>query len=101
MTSVSVKLQNGRQSDRFFRRTAGNDRLSRGSGATVDLVGHTGLKGFRRSLLAGFGHQGESKMRMWLLLMLLVSLAGALYLGFGSPGFGEKTAALVSELEDM
>jgi len=40
-------------------------------------------------------------MRMWLLLILLVSLACAAYLGFGTPDFGEKTAALVSELEDM
>ena len=40
-------------------------------------------------------------MRMWLLLILLVCLAGALYLGYGAPEFGEKTAALVSELEDM
>jgi len=38
---------------------------------------------------------------MWLLLILFVCLAGALYLGFGKPDFGEKTAALVSELEDL
>jgi len=40
-------------------------------------------------------------MRMWLLLILLVCLACALYLGYGSSRYAERTAELVSELENM
>jgi hypothetical protein len=40
-------------------------------------------------------------MRTWLLLVVFVCLAGALYLGFGTPEYGEKTADLVSELENL
>lgn len=39
-------------------------------------------------------------MRIWLLLLLFVVLAGSFYLGFGSPAYGEKTAELVAGLED-
>lgn len=47
------------------------------------------------------GNKGEYEMRMWLLLLLFVCLASALYLGFGSSGYGEKSAELVSQLENM
>ena len=40
-------------------------------------------------------------MRMWLLLILLVCLACALYLGFGTSTYAEKTADLVSKLDKM
>lgn len=51
--------------------------------------------------LPACGDKGDSKMRMWLLLILLACLAGALYLGFGQPEYGEKTAELLSELENL
>lgn len=38
-------------------------------------------------------------MRIWLLLLLFVVLAGSFYLGFGSPEYGEKAAELVAGLE--
>jgi len=65
------------------------------------LVSCRSLLAGSQGLLTGPGKQGGSKVRMWLLLILFVCLAGALYLGLGTPGFGEKTAALVSELEDL
>ena len=40
-------------------------------------------------------------MRMWLLLILLMCLAGALYLGFGTPEYGQRSAELVKELEGL
>jgi len=40
-------------------------------------------------------------MKIWLLLIVFVCLAGALYLGFGTPEYGEKTASLVTELEGL
>ena len=40
-------------------------------------------------------------MRMWLLLILLACLAAALYLGFGTPDYGERSAELVKELENL
>jgi len=40
-------------------------------------------------------------MRIWLMLVLLVCLACALYLGFGTPEYSKKTAELVSELESL
>lgn len=40
-------------------------------------------------------------MRIWLLLILFVCLVGALYMGLGTPEYGEKTASLVSELESL
>jgi len=78
-----------------------SDRLSRHSGDGLTpwrLRIENYVAGLR---LPGAGRKGESGMRMWLLLILFVCLAGALYLGFGQPRFGENTAALISELEDM
>jgi len=40
-------------------------------------------------------------MRLWLLLALLIILSGALYLGFGTVHYAEKTAEIVSQLEDL
>jgi len=40
-------------------------------------------------------------MRLWLLMILLAVLAGALYLGFGTSRYAEKTAEIVSQLEDL
>jgi len=40
-------------------------------------------------------------MRLWLLMILFVSLAGALYLGFGTSDYAEKSSELVSQLEDL
>jgi len=40
-------------------------------------------------------------MRLWLLMILLVSLAAALYLGFGTSDYAEKSAELVSQLEGL
>ena len=40
-------------------------------------------------------------MRMWLLMILFVSLAGALYLGFGTSEYAEKSAEIMSQLEGM
>ena len=40
-------------------------------------------------------------MRIWLLLILFICLACALYLDFGSSEYSEKAAELVSELEDL
>jgi len=39
-------------------------------------------------------------VRIWLLLLLFVVLAGSFYLGFGSPEYGEKTGDLVASLEN-
>jgi len=39
-------------------------------------------------------------MRIWLLLLLFVVLAGSLYLGFGTPDYGAKSAELVATLEE-
>ena len=39
-------------------------------------------------------------MRIWLLLLLFVVLAGSFYLGFGTPDYGEKAATLMADLED-
>ncbi len=40
-------------------------------------------------------------MRTWLLLLLLVCVASALYLGFGTPEYGEKSAQVIAELERL
>lgn len=40
-------------------------------------------------------------MRMWLLMILFVSLAGALYLGFGTAEYAEKSAEITSKLEGL
>jgi len=40
-------------------------------------------------------------MRLWLLIILLAVLAGALYLGFGTSHYAEKTAEIVSKLENL
>ena len=50
---------------------------------------------------AGTGSTRGKVMRVWLLLVLFVCLAGALYLGFGSPSYEEKSAELITQLEDM
>ncbi len=39
-------------------------------------------------------------MRVWLLLILFVCLSAALYLGFGSPNYEERTHEILSQLED-
>jgi len=44
---------------------------------------------------------GGLDMRLWLLMILFVSLAGALYLGFGTSDYAEKSSELVSQLEDL
>jgi hypothetical protein len=38
---------------------------------------------------------------MWLLLILLVCLSGALYLEFGSSEYRDKSSELIAELENM
>lgn len=40
-------------------------------------------------------------MRMWLLLILLVCLAGALLVGNGSSGYEEKSEKIISQMEDL
>ncbi|MEJ8568663.1 hypothetical protein [Elongatibacter sediminis] len=40
-------------------------------------------------------------MRMWLLLILLVCVSGALYLGFGSHEYSERSSEIVSQLENL
>lgn len=40
-------------------------------------------------------------MRMWLLLVLFVCLSAALYLGFGTSDYAERSAELVSQLESL
>ena len=54
---------------------------------------------FSRALPAN--EKGEIEMRMWLLLILLICLASALYLGFGTSGYSKRSAEIVSQLEDM
>jgi len=44
---------------------------------------------------------GEANMRLWLLMVLFAILAGALYLGFGTAHYAEKTTEIVSKLEDL
>ena len=39
-------------------------------------------------------------MRLWLLFILFVAVACALYMGFGSPEYGEKAAEIFAEIED-
>jgi hypothetical protein len=55
----------------------------------------------RRKWASPRGAEEDVAMRTWLLLILLICLGCALYLGFGTPHYGEKTAELISELEDM
>lgn len=40
-------------------------------------------------------------MRMWLLLVLFVCLAGALLVGFGSSSYEEKSAEIIAHIEDL
>ena len=40
-------------------------------------------------------------MRLWLLMILFVCLAGALYLGFGTSGYAEKSAEIANQLEEL
>lgn len=40
-------------------------------------------------------------MRLWLLLILFVCLSAALYLGFGTPEYGERSTELVNTLENL
>lgn len=40
-------------------------------------------------------------MRIWLLLILFACLSAALYLGFGTSEHAERSAELVSKLENL
>lgn len=54
-----------------------------------------------RQGVAGFAQKRGNTMRMWLLLILLVCVSGALYLGFGSHEYSERSSEIVSQLENL
>lgn len=92
-----------RQPEKTVYRLAGLHLLNGPPGG--EIIGTHGLRGkgkpSSRKCCQKTVSKGESNMRLWLLMALFVALAGALYLGFGTTHYAEKTAEIVSQLEDL